>query len=79
MKIGMMVFLCHDINDVFMEVAKLVKYAERATLANFMFLLFMISWFASRMFYFPLWVIRSAWSEPLTVCPLQCQTCFLTP
>ena len=63
----MMVFLCHDINDVFMEVAKLCKYADRGSLSNVIFLLFMVSWFASRMFYFPLWIIRSAWSEPLTV------------
>ena len=67
MKIGTMVFLCHDINDVFMEVAKLSKYAKRENLANALFALFVISWFFTRMFYFPLWIIRSAWSEPITV------------
>lgn len=71
MKIGTMVFLCHDINDVFMEVAKLSKYAKREDVANVLFAVFVLSWFASRMFYFPLWIIRSAWSEPITVCFLQ--------
>jgi len=67
MKIGIMVFLCHDINDVFMETAKMTKYAKRETLANFLFALFVVSWFLSRMFYFPVWIIRSAWTEPNTI------------
>lgn len=67
MKIGTMVFLCHDINDVFMETAKMCKYARREALANLLFALFVVSWFLSRMFYFPLWIIRSAWSEPNSV------------
>ena len=67
MKIGTMVFLCHDINDVFMEVAKMSKYSNQHKLADVLFALFVVSWFISRMFYFPLWIIRSAWSEPITV------------
>lgn len=62
-----MVFLCHDVNDVFMESAKLFKYAKREAPANLLFAGFVISWFVSRMFYFPNWIIRSAWSEPNTV------------
>ena len=27
-KVGAMVFLCHDINDIFMEGAKMARYAE---------------------------------------------------
>ena len=50
-----------------MEVAKLSKYARREDIANVFFACFVLSWFASRMFYFPLWIIRSAWSEPITV------------
>ena len=67
MKIGTMVFLCHDINDVFMEVAKMSKYSNQHKLADVFFAFFVVSWFISRMFYFPLWIIRSAWSEPITV------------
>lgn len=76
MKIGIMVFLCHDVNDIFMEVAKLCRYAQREGLATCMFTVFLISWFASRMIYFPLWCIRSAWSEPLTV-RFECQVAHL--
>jgi len=67
MKIGTMVFLCHDINDIFMELAKLSKYARREGLANVLFASFVISWFATRMFYFPVWIIRSAWYEPIEI------------
>lgn len=73
MRIGTMVFLCHDINDVFMEMAKLSKYARYENLANVLFAGFVLSWFASRMFYFPLWIIRSAWTEPITVSSCNCQ------
>lgn len=69
MKIGTMVFLCHDINDVFMEFAKMSKYARFDGLANALFACFVISWFVTRMFYFPVWIISSAWSEPITVNP----------
>ena len=68
MKIGVMVFLCHDINDVFMETAKMSKYAKKEWLANALFALFVISWFASRMYYFPVYLIRSAYYEPNLVC-----------
>ena len=27
-KVGAMVFLCHDVNDIFMEGAKMARYAE---------------------------------------------------
>ncbi len=53
MKVGTMVFLCHDVNDIFMELAKLSKYARREGLANCLFAGFVLSWFASRMIYFP--------------------------
>ena len=67
MKIGTMVFLCHDVNDIFLESAKLARYAQRELTASAIFVAFVISWLASRILYFPLFVIRSAWTEPLTV------------
>ena len=27
-KVGAMVFLCHDINDIFLEACKMARYAE---------------------------------------------------
>lgn len=70
MKVGAMVFLCHDINDVFMEAAKMARYAEHKSLPTILFAVFMISWFGSRIYYFPAYVIRSVYFEPINVSDL---------
>ena len=67
MKVGTMVFLCHDVNDVFMELAKMMGYIERKRLSTALFVWFMLTWFFSRMYYFPVYIIRSVWSEPIEV------------
>lgn len=67
MKVGTMVFLCHDINDVFMECAKMAKYTDAKHLPNVIFGFFTLTWICSRLIYFPLFVIRSVWSEPIDV------------
>ena len=67
MKVGCMVFLVHDINDIFMEAAKMARYAGRQTLCTVLFVTFMLSWFASRIYYLPAYIIRSCLTEPITV------------
>lgn len=62
-----MVFLVHDINDIFMEAAKMARYAGRSTLCTSLFVTFMLTWFASRIYYFPAYIIRSTLTEPITV------------
>ena len=66
-KVGAMVFLCHDINDIFMEGAKMARYADHGWLPTALFAVFMLSWFASRIYYFPVYVIRSVYYEPIEV------------
>ena len=66
-KVGAMVFLCHDVNDIFMEGAKMARYAEHKWLPTALFAVFMLSWFASRIYYFPAYVIRSVYHEPIEV------------
>jgi hypothetical protein len=66
-KVGAMVFLCHDINDIFMEGAKMARYADHGWLPTALFAVFMLSWFASRIYYFPVYVIRSVYYEPTEV------------
>ncbi len=62
-----MVFLLHDINDGFMEAAKMANYAEQHFISNSLLVMFIISWVATRLTYFPLWVIRSCLHEPIEV------------
>ena len=94
MKVGCAVFLVHDVNDIFMEAAKMARYAGKQTLCTVLFVTFMLSWFASRIYYLPAYIIRSCLTEPITVSGaadfstfaaqhlilpvLQCATC-LTP
>ena len=66
-KVGAMVFLCHDVNDIFMEGAKMARYAEHKWLPTALFAVFMLSWFTSRIYYFPAYVIRSVYHEPIEV------------
>ncbi len=66
-KVGAMVFLCHDINDIFMEGAKMARYADHKWLPTALFAVFMLSWFTSRIYYFPVYVIRSVYYEPIEV------------
>lgn len=65
LKVGCMVFLVHDINDIFMEAAKMARYAGRSTLCTSLFVIFMLTWFASRIYYFPAYIIRSTLTEPI--------------
>ena len=67
-----MVFLCHDVNDIFLEAAKLARYAKLKSAPTALFIAFALSWFVSRLFYFPKYIIawsgstRSSWSPSPT-------------
>ena len=67
MKVGCAVFLVHDVNDIFMEAAKMARYAGKQTLCTVLFVTFMLSWFASRIYYLPFYIIRSCLTEPIKV------------
>lgn len=58
-RMGTMVLISHDIADIFLELAKLMKYAEwnRCTTVAFIGLFF--TWIIPRNFYFPFVIIRS--------------------
>lgn len=63
-RVGAMTFLCHDFNDVFLEGAKLARYARSEAWSTGLFAAFAGSWFVSRLFYFPLWIIWTAYYDP---------------
>lgn len=53
----------HDVCDAPLELAKLARYADREALANGIFAAFTLIWFAMRVFYFPIVIIRSALTD----------------
>lgn len=67
-----MVFLLHDINDVFMECAKMARYTDAKVAPNVIFGIFTVTWILTRLVYFPVYVLRSVWSEPIDVRPTLC-------
>lgn len=52
----------------------MANYAEKHWLSNSLLVMFIISWIATRLTYFPLWVIRSCLHEPIEVCQ-SCYSC----
>ncbi|CAJ0559798.1 unnamed protein product, partial [Mesorhabditis spiculigera] len=63
-RVGTLVLVSHDIADVFLEGGKLVRYAgKHKMLTNVCFVLFMSSWILTRLTYYPLIVIRSAFFD----------------
>lgn len=62
-RVGIMVLMCHEVNDIFLEAAKMARYAKKEAQTTALFVVFMLSWFISRIFIFPLYIIRSTWYE----------------
>eukprot|EP00761_Pharyngomonas_kirbyi_P009249 gb/GECH01009265.1/.p1 GENE.gb/GECH01009265.1/~~gb/GECH01009265.1/.p1 ORF type:complete len:325 (+),score=39.87 gb/GECH01009265.1/:1-975(+) len=61
-RVGLVVVVLHDFNDVFLETAKFTKYLGLQRVADPLFLFFAIGWFFTR-FYVLLRVINSACTE----------------
>lgn len=55
--------LLHDINDVLMETAKILNYANYETGSTLVFVAFMASWVALRLVLFPAYIINSTLFE----------------
>lgn len=66
-KIGVAIMLTHDFSDVFLEFAKLAKYAKRKKLTSFGFILLSITFIATRLIIFPFGIISSVWYEGMVI------------
>jgi ceramide synthetase len=62
-RIGILVLYAHNINDIFLEAAKICKYAGFDDLANVNFVFLILSWIASRLYFFPFHIIRSTYYD----------------
>jgi hypothetical protein len=61
---GVMVLVCHEANDIFLEAAKLARYARAPEWATTgAFVAFMLSWFATRIYAFGFVVLHSTLFE----------------
>jgi hypothetical protein len=65
------VLLCHDINDIPLEVGKALIYMGKKTAPNVLFAFLIISWAVSRLGLLPFKVIYSAYNESIMVIPID--------
>ncbi|PNH12629.1 ASC1-like protein 1 [Tetrabaena socialis] len=64
---GVVIILIHDVSDIFLEMAKLARYAKRDDIATPTFVVFFLSWIVCRVAIFPAFVIRSTLFEPVVL------------
>ena len=58
-KVGTLVMLCHDAADVWLESAKMCRYAGYTKASEILFICFAISWIVLRLGYYPTIVLHS--------------------
>ncbi|KER24166.1 hypothetical protein T265_08104 [Opisthorchis viverrini] len=83
-RIGALVVFLHDLNDVFLEIAKVNVYLQtrhgkkrpiNVILANLFFALFTISWVIMRLYWFPLKVLyATSWGLYITNLGRECRS-----
>ena len=62
--IGILVLACHELNDIFLEMAKMARYAALPEwISTVLFVGFAVSWFVTRIYAFGFIVIRSTWFD----------------
>jgi hypothetical protein len=62
-RIGLLVLVVHDVADIFLESGKLCNYLGMEGGSTGFFVLIIITWLISRLYYFPFKVIRSVYYE----------------
>ena len=68
MRAASLTMVLHDPSDIVLEVTKMLNYAKWETASTVMFVVFMASWFFTRLVYFPFWVVWSTRYVNLLVC-----------
>lgn len=63
---GVIVMLLHDVSDIFLEGAKLARYAQRDDLAMKLFITFAGTWVACRCLLFPYLIVGRMLVDPVT-------------
>jgi hypothetical protein len=58
--VGTLIVVVHDFSDILLEIAKTYIYRSNDTLANFWFTLWVLSWIALRLVYFPFYILPAS-------------------
>lgn len=69
-RIGSLVLVVHDCADIFLEAAKIAKYAKYQKVCDFIFVIFTVLWIVTRMGVYPFWIIYSTSIEAPKLLPM---------
>ncbi|XP_064614459.1 ceramide synthase 2-like [Liolophura sinensis] len=61
--IGTLVLVVHDISDPWLQLAKMLKYAQMQNACEIVFTIFIIVWLVTRIFYYPIWLLYTCLVE----------------
>uniref|UniRef100_A0A8C6L528 TLC domain-containing protein n=1 Tax=Nothobranchius furzeri TaxID=105023 RepID=A0A8C6L528_NOTFU len=62
-QVGSLVLCVHDTSDFLLEAAKMANYAKYQRLCDFLFIVFSVVHFITRLVKYPLWVLNSTMFE----------------
>lgn len=62
-RIGSLVIILHDSNDVWMSASKSINYLKKQRLAEIVFVIFALIWFISKLYIYPFWIVWSTTFE----------------
>jgi len=63
-RVGCLVLVLMDWCDIWLPLAKMLRYIDLSTMCDIAFVWFLVSWFVTRHVLFIFVVIRSAWTDP---------------
>ncbi|CAI5686826.1 unnamed protein product [Oreochromis niloticus] len=62
-RVGSLVLCVHDASDFLLEAAKMANYAKYQRLCDFLFIVFSVAFFITRLVIYPIWVLNSTMFE----------------
>jgi len=76
-RIGLLIVVAHDINDVFFELGKCFVYLQKERITNILFVFLLISWATTRLGIFPFMLIYSTLFESHNLVPYDIAPFFM--
>ncbi|KAH0821138.1 hypothetical protein GEV33_001653 [Tenebrio molitor] len=68
-RLGCLVLVVHDCADVFLEAAKVAKYADYHATCTAIFCFFTVVWVVTRLGIFPFWIIKHTLTDAMKIVP----------
>ncbi|KAK5644978.1 hypothetical protein RI129_006278 [Pyrocoelia pectoralis] len=71
LRIASLTLFVHEFTDIFLDLAKLIKYLGYQKLCDTVFVIFTVVWMVTRLGIYPFWIIRSAIWDSAEIIPVQ--------